>query len=90
MSFRKQRVRIAKSRASKMWMESLEQRQLLSPIVGDLSIVGAGMVGAPVQRLDEATTSNAAWVADSPRDLSSSRRDDHHQASADGVVVMVL
>ena len=90
MSFHKQRIRIAKSRASKMWMESLEQRQLLAPIAGDPSLVAAGMVSAPVQRVDETATSSAAWVADSPRDPASSRRDDNHQASADGVVVMVL
>jgi hypothetical protein len=90
MSFRKQRVRIAKSRASKMWMESLEQRQLLAPIAGDPSLVGIGLIDLPAQRLDETASPNASWVADNPRDVSTSRRDDSHQSGVDGVVVMVL
>jgi hypothetical protein len=90
MTFRRQRVRIAKSRASKMWMESLEQRQLLAPIAGDPSFVGAGLAGNQAQRLDETTSPGASWVADNPREVTTTRRDDGHQPGMDGVVVMVL
>lgn len=88
MPARKHRARIARSRASKMWMESLEQRQLWAPIGGDFSplLVGEGVTS--LQRL--ADPGPAAWVSDSPRDLAAPRRDEDMPGVGSGVVVMVL
>ena len=87
MPVRKQRARIAKSRASKMWMESLEQRQLWAPIGGDFTpfAVSDGLVVA--QRSSDAAP--AVWVSDQPRDLAA-RRDEENTGPTDGVVVMAL
>mgnify|MGYP001177940259 CR=1 FL=1 len=89
MPVRKQRARIAKSHASKMWMESLEQRQLWAPIGGEFAplAVSDGLVIA--HRTNEATSSSAVWIADQPRNLPA-RRDDDSAGTTDGVVVMAL
>jgi hypothetical protein len=90
MPSRKHRARIARSRASKMWMESLEQRQLLAPIGGEFSpiMVGEGVVIA--RRLEDSSSASAPWVSDIPREITAPRRDDDSQGGAEGVVVMIL
>jgi len=89
MPVRKQRARIAKSRASKMWMESLEQRQLWAPIGGDFTPFAVSDGLMITQRSNEEANTSAVWVADQPRDLVA-RRDDEHSGPTDGVVVMAL
>jgi hypothetical protein len=88
MPARKHRARIARSRASKMWMESLEQRQLWAPIGGDFTPLSAGESVVISSRLTE--SGPAAWVSDTPRDLAAPRNDDDGAGSVNGVLVMVL
>ena len=85
MPSRRQHARIAKSRASKMWMESLEQRQLLAPISGEVSALPAGEVGMAVRQSEE----SVVWMLDFPREQTAPRRDEDG-AGSDGVVVLVL
>lgn len=88
MPARKHRARIARSRASKMWMESLEQRQLWAPISGDFAPLSTGDSVVISSRLTE--SGPAAWVSDTPRDLAAARSDDEGPGSVNGVLVMVL
>ncbi len=73
-----------------MWMESLEQRQLWAPIAGDFSALPVidGLVVA--HRATVGTENQAVWIADHPRDLAVSRRDEETTGTSDGVVVMAL
>lgn len=90
MPSRKHRARIAKSRASKMWMESLEQRQLLAPIGGAFSPLLMGESVVISRRLDDSGPATAPWVSDIPRETTAPRHDDDGLGGVDGVVVMVL